>query len=494
METKGKKYKKQARIFPDLFDINLLKLCFFFFKKLVDDNADDKRSGDGSDLESAEIKHEAADSENENGAYNKEVVFFVKVNGLDHFKTGNGDEAIKRGADSAENAAGNGVDKSYEGAEESKKNGKKSRGSDSYDGSVFGDCNTTYGFAVSGVGAATEECACHGTYAVAEEGFVKTGFSKKIAFDDGRNVFVVSNMFRKNNECNGSIEKSKGSEIRKGHCEVSAGDFFECFNKCKFGHMEEGSERKSAEVVYKCGIIDDFESFNVCKVADYGENGSKNIAGKNADDKGDKFCKTFAFGGNPDGYAEGEKSADNCRKAIGCAGGGSFGKVADCVSCKGKSDKSNGGSDYNGGHKFVEPAGTDGFNKKCDYYVNKTCKDCTENDSEETENGCGIHGRKEGKGASEENGAFLFGEELINKGADACAEKCCGGVHFKVDCAIGVNKDRDYDGCGDNCKKLLECEDDKLAEFRLVFNVKEQFFLHDTPPRCFNNSDNELIS
>ena len=130
-------------------------------------------------------------------------MFFVKVNGLDHFKTGNSDEAIERNTNSAENAAGNGVDKSYEGAEESKKNGKKSRGSDSYDGSVFSDCNTTYGFAVSGVGAATEECACHGTYAVAEEGFVKTGFSKKIAFDDGRNVFVVSNMFSKNNECNG---------------------------------------------------------------------------------------------------------------------------------------------------------------------------------------------------------------------------------------------------------------------------------------------------
>ena len=84
-------------------------------------------------MECAEIKHETADTENEDGAYNKEVVFFVKVNGLDHFKTGNSDEAVKSGADAAENAAGDGVNESYEGAEECETDGEESSGSDGYD-------------------------------------------------------------------------------------------------------------------------------------------------------------------------------------------------------------------------------------------------------------------------------------------------------------------------------------------------------------------------
>ena len=450
---------------------------FFFFKELVYKDTNDKGSCDGGDLKSTEIEHEAADTENEDGAYYKEVVFFVKVNGLDHFKTGNSDEAIKCSADTAENAAGDGVNESYEGAEECKADGKKSCGSDGYDGSVFGKSNAADGFAVSGVGAASEECACHGANAVTEKGFIKAGFSKKVTFDDGGDVFVVSNVFCKNNESNRSIEKHKGSEVCKFHCKAAIGKFFECFNKCEFGKMEEASEIDGAEVVNKCGIIDNFKSVDSCNVSDKGENGSKSITGKNTYDEGDKLNEAFAFCADPDGYCKGEKTADDCCKAVSFAGCGRFGKVADSVSCKGKSDESNGGSDYNGGHKFVEPSGTCCFNKKSNYNINGTGKNCAEDDSEETENGCGIHGRKESKRASEEDGAFFLGEELINKGADACAEKCCCGVHFKVNNTVCVNKDRNYDGCGDDCKKLLESKDDKLAEFRLIFNVVDEFHL-----------------
>ena len=73
-------------------------------------------------MESTEVEHKSADSENENGAYNEKVLFLSKVNGLDHFKTGNSDEAVKRNADSAENAARNCIYERNKGAEKRKKN------------------------------------------------------------------------------------------------------------------------------------------------------------------------------------------------------------------------------------------------------------------------------------------------------------------------------------------------------------------------------------
>lgn len=394
---------------------------------------------------------------------------------MNHFKSGYCDEAVENYADTAEYAARNGVYEGHEGAEEREEHSKHRGAPDGYYGSVFGYCYAADGFAVGGVGAAAEECACHGADAVAEKGFVKAGVFKKVALDDGGDVLVVGYMLCKYYEGNGHIEEHKSSEVCKGKCKSAVFDFVDCFDESELGHMEEAAEVYGLEVFNKSGIVDYFKRFDVGCISDCGKDGSGKVAGKYAYKERNEFKEAFAFGGNNDGYKEGNKAAYDCNKAVAFAGGRGFGKVGYCVAGKRKTDKRNGGSDYNGGHKFVKPAGAYRFDDEGDDYIDKARKESAHNNSEEAEHGCGVHGRKESEGASEEYRAFAFSEKKIYYGADACAEKCCGGVHFKVYCAVGVYKNRNNNGCGDDCKKLLKCEDDKLTEFRLVFDIVNKF-------------------
>ena len=79
---------------------------------------------------------------------------------------------------------------------------------------VFGDCHTADAFAVSGVGAAAEDCANCRSEAVADERAMETGVFKKVFFDDGAHVFVVRDMFRENNQRYGDEQKRDCADAR----------------------------------------------------------------------------------------------------------------------------------------------------------------------------------------------------------------------------------------------------------------------------------------
>ena len=156
-------------------------------------------------------------------------------------------------------------------------------------------------------------------------------------------------------------------------------------------------------------------------------------------------------------------------------------KVADSVSGKGKTDDSNGGTDNNGGHQLVQPFNACKLDCDGDNDINKTCKNCTEDQTDITYGcgsctcKCGSHGAEECEGRAEEYGAFLLGEQDVNKSTGACTEQCRSGAH-----AITYDDGNDQ-GCSHDGKKLLDCEDDKLAEFRLIAGLVEKFhnFLRD---------------
>ena len=56
----------------------------------------------------SEFQRHSADTANENNRGGKEVFIFIKVYGLVHFKSADSDKAVKRYADAAHNAGGNG--------------------------------------------------------------------------------------------------------------------------------------------------------------------------------------------------------------------------------------------------------------------------------------------------------------------------------------------------------------------------------------------------
>ena len=78
---------------------------------------------------------------------------------MQHFKTADCDKSVERQAYAAQNAGGNCFDKCDERAEKRDYNRDNSRADYGVNRGVFGDCHTADAFAVSGVGAAAEDCA-----------------------------------------------------------------------------------------------------------------------------------------------------------------------------------------------------------------------------------------------------------------------------------------------------------------------------------------------
>ena len=87
------------------------KLRFFFFfgflfgNDQVYDDAEDKGSGNLGDGDLTDLKGQAADAGDENGGDDEQVSVLAEVDFLDHLKTGNRDEAVKRDAHAAHDGA-----------------------------------------------------------------------------------------------------------------------------------------------------------------------------------------------------------------------------------------------------------------------------------------------------------------------------------------------------------------------------------------------------
>ena len=125
------------------------------------DDAEDKRAGNRGKGYAAEVDGESADTCNENCGYNKEVAVFLKVNLLNHFKTGYCNEAVKGDADAAHYARGDRIDEGYQRRNEGNENGSDCRRKDCSDGGIACYSYTSDRFAVGGIGATAEECADH---------------------------------------------------------------------------------------------------------------------------------------------------------------------------------------------------------------------------------------------------------------------------------------------------------------------------------------------
>lgn len=242
---------------------------------------------------------------------------------------------------------------------------------------------------------------------------------------------MVGDMLCEYHECNRHVEEHQAAEVRKGG-NVSGFNLIEGFHECELGQVEEAGDGDAFEIVYKRAVIYNFKSLDVRSVADGGEYRGGKVACEDTYKERNELPEALALGGYDNGYEKGYKAAGNGCKAVSFAGGGGLGEVANCVRRKRKTDKSNRGSDYNGGHELVKPAGAHRLDDEGDYHIDKSRKDRAHDNSEEAECGGGEKGGEEGEGASEEDGAFALGEEKIYYGSDTCAEKCGGGVHIEV--------------------------------------------------------------
>ena len=163
----------------------------------VGENAEDERARDGRDGDRAELERHAAHARDEHDGCGEQVAVFVEVDFLQHFQTADGDKAVQSDTHAAHDAGRNGIEEGGEHADKGAENGKDCRDEGGCDGSVAGNGDAADGFAVRRVGAAAEEGARDGTYAVAEERSGKTGIDEQVTFDDGRDVFVIGEVLGK---------------------------------------------------------------------------------------------------------------------------------------------------------------------------------------------------------------------------------------------------------------------------------------------------------
>ena len=118
VKTKAENVRRRdSRRRTDLADKRVLFCTLFGLclrKHEVCDDAENQSAGNCRKGDLAEGEGKTADTGNQDYGNNEEVAVFFEVNIFDHLKTGNGDEAVKSHADTAHDAARNGVYESDE--------------------------------------------------------------------------------------------------------------------------------------------------------------------------------------------------------------------------------------------------------------------------------------------------------------------------------------------------------------------------------------------
>ena len=311
---------------------------------------------------------------------------------------------------------------------------------------------------------------------------METGILQEILIDDGREILVVCNMFSEYNECYGNVSNRDRNEVGQ----IKVLNTLYCFNKRKVGNGNEGLDGYTLGYEISEGSeVDNLQCVNTCKDADHGKDHSYRIACKHANDEGNELGHLGAVGSAQCYNYQSNQSTDQgypdvaghneCTVTV-------LGTVGENVVYsgrgQGKTDQRNGGADNCCGHQLVDPGNAHKLYDDRDYNVNESGK-CSANQKAKISEAhrstackSGAHRADKCEGRAQEYGAAEFGEQLINKSADACTEQCGGDGHtVSYDCG-------NCDGCCHDGKQLLEGKNKKLIKPRLVVYAVNKIFRH----------------
>ena len=467
-------------------------LFFLQVQEVVDDDTEDQRACDGGDDHLADGHGHAAHARDENGGNGKEVGVVAEIHLLDHLKTGNRDKAVKRHANTAHHAAGNGIQERHEGRNKGNEHRQHGGNRNGDDGGVPGDGNAAHRLAVRGIGAAAEEGARNGAHTVTQQRAMEAGVLQQILLNDGGEVLVVRNMLREYHEGHGNIRHRNG-------CQIAGVHILDAVKGRKEGEVRQRDKRAELYAVCrqrgKGGKVNDLQCIHAGSVADSRKHQRHRIARQHANDKGNELGHLFSIAGAQDHHNErdhgagegGPRMARHDKFAV-----FGYGAVGENILYSGRgqrqADQRHRGTDDHRGHQLIDPSHAHKLDHQRDDHVNEARKQRTDEKSEITEaHGGGAregsrHGADKGKGRAEENGAAEPCEELVHQRADACTKQ-------RGRCGHAVsNHSGNGNGGGHDRQKLLDRKDDQLVEAGLVLNVVNQIFSHFLPPVCSKNS------
>lgn len=179
----------------------------------VDQDTKNQGASDFGQSDVADGKFQTTDARDKDNGDDEQVAVIAKVGGLNHLKTADGDETIKRDADATHDTVWNRGQEGGERRDEGEDDGKKRRDDNRADGGIARDGDGTDGFTIGRVGAAAEEGASHRTNAIAKKRAVETRIFKQVVADDGAEVLVVGDVLGKDDEGDRDIAHDKAAEV-----------------------------------------------------------------------------------------------------------------------------------------------------------------------------------------------------------------------------------------------------------------------------------------
>ena len=296
---------------------------------------------------------------------------------------------------------------------------------------------------------------------------MEAGLLKQILVNDGGQVLMISNMLGEDYEGNGNISNSDGKDIL-------GSDGLEAFES-----LHEGEVRNPFHGA-ESGEIEHFQCVIAVNVADQGEDEGNNVAGNNTDNEGNQLHHFLSLDGAEDNRQQGDKGADQADPALGIHDisaviqHSTLQGITDGVAGQGQSDDGNGGSDDDGGHELTDPGDTGELDDGSDDHINQAGEKSAQYQAGIADRSGGgtakssEHGTEEGKAGTKEDRALKLGEEQVDNGTDAGAEKRGALAHAVA------NDAGDGNGRSQDRKQLLERKDDQLTELGFVIDLVNQ--------------------
>ena len=270
---------------------------------------------------------------------------------------------------------------------------------------------------------------------------------------------MVCNMLGKDHEGHGYISHSDSPYI----CAIQLAYPLERRYKGKFRKSQEGFERDT--VRYQClkgSKVDNQKGIISGGHADQRKRQRYRIPGHDANDKGNQPSPLAAENGADNNHKQSDQTAQQ-RNVGGSCGNIFYGHIAPKhiaygIAGQAETNDSHGGSDDYGGHKLINPLHTCRLYGDGQDHIHQTGKSGAQDQPQIPQrHGCSPckgrkHGAQKSEGRAQKHRAAELGKQLIDNGADTCAEQCSGSGH-----PISHYGRHSY-GCSHDSQQLLEGE------------------------------------
>ena len=294
---------------------------------------------------------------------------------------------------------------------------------------------------------------------------------QKICVNDRGDVFMVRDVFSKDDEGNRHISHEENAEVFR----IDLAEALCCGQEGEVRNLQECLQRDAAFRECLEGLeADDLQICIAGAVSDQGEDQGNGISAQDADDERDHADVRIAVGACQHRCEQGDDSAEDRDVGLGTGSAADL-QIRDGAAGQRETDDRDSRTDDYRRHEAVNPAGSGCLDRNGQDYIDQAGEYCTD---DETCIAClqadcagegGGHRTDKCKGRAQEYRTLFLGEQNISQCAEACSKQCCSSGHAVAD------NHRNGDGSCHDRKYLLKGIDDELGKCWFVVDAVGQF-------------------